>query len=206
MWALLCGLRQRREWEAPEAEDRGLLEAMGSELCPGPGESKGGETEHRGPDGGSSACGVFTSHPASCGCGSLAADGTVGFWVPWKWPSQGSWGPLNAVLSASAGSAALHFLPETAGKPPNHFQTSNQEPTLTLKGSPCELSGRRGGPLGAPHGAPPLLGASSGGGATPGQDWPQEGAASAAPTRGLAVFSGRCGWWCYLSRDGTEAV
>lgn len=60
--------------------------------------------------------------------------------------------------------------PETAGKPPNHFQTSNQEPTLTLKGSPCELSGRRGSPLGAP----PLLGASSGGGATPGKDWPQE--------------------------------
>lgn len=51
---------------------------------------------------------VGSSHPVATG--SLATDGTVGSWVLWKWPSQGSWEPMNAVLSASTGSAAPHSL------------------------------------------------------------------------------------------------
>lgn len=46
MASALWALRQRKERKVAEAEHRGLLEAMSSGLCPGPGESRGGETEH----------------------------------------------------------------------------------------------------------------------------------------------------------------
>lgn len=60
-----------------------------------------------------------SSHPTSCDCGSLVADGAVAFWVLWEWPSQGSWESFPQVQAQQLSISS----PEMADKPPNHFQT-----------------------------------------------------------------------------------
>lgn len=144
MWVLLSG---PVGWEAAEAEHEDSRRPWAPGFIWGEGRAKEVRLSRRtfGPEGRTrAAVPVGSSHPASSGCGSLGAGGTIGFWVLWKWPSQGSC-PQTQAQQLSTSSLKM------TSKSPNHFQTLKSGTCPDLERvTVCIKCSRRGGLLGAP--------------------------------------------------------